>query len=174
MKISPLDLRQAQFRRVLRGFDPDEVVRFLDLVRIEMETLRQENQALRDELQQALRRLSEFREKEGMLRDALLTAQRVGDDLKSNAQREADLLIGDAELKASKLVGEAMHKVQELQSQILDLRHQKAALREGIRHLIAQAGHWVDLDEEADEEAAQRDQNLHFFAAPGQDSATGA
>ncbi len=169
MKISPLDLRQVQFRKSLRGFDPDEVIRFLDLVRIEMENLRQENQALKDELQQALRRLSEFREKEGMLRDALLTAQRVGDDLRANAEREADLVIGDAELKASKMIGESMHKVQELRNQILDLRHQKAALREGIRHLIQHARDWVDLDEETDKESEERDGNLHFFAAPGSD-----
>lgn len=166
MKISPLDLRHVQFRRSLRGLDPVEVSRFLDLVRVEMESLRQENQALKDELQQALRRLSEFREKEGMLRDALMTAQRVGDDLRANAEREADLLVGDAELKASKLVGEAMHRVQQLRSEILDLRHQKAALREGIRHLIAQAGNWVDLDEEADKDAEEKLGNLHFFAPP--------
>lgn len=171
MKISPLDLRHAQFRKTFRGLDPEEVGRFLDLVRVEMESLRQENQALKDELQQALRRLSEFREKEGMLRDALLTAQRVGDDLKSNAEREADLVIGDAELKASKLIGEAMHKVQQLRSEILDLRHQKAALREGIRHLIAQAGNWVDLDEEADKGDEEKVSNLHFFAAPQSEAA---
>lgn len=171
MKISPLDLRHAQFRKIFRGFDPEEVGRFLDLVRLEMESLRQENQALKDELQQALRRLSEFREKEGLLRDALLTAQRVGDDLKANAEREADLVVGDAELKASKLIGEAMHKVQQLRSEILDLRHQKAALREGIRHLIAQAGNWVDLDEQADKNDEEKVNNLHFFAAPQSEAA---
>jgi len=31
----------------------------------------------------------------GLLRDALLTAQAVGDDLKANAEREAELIVGD-------------------------------------------------------------------------------
>lgn len=166
MKISPLDIRQARFHRVLRGFDPEEVTRFLDLVRIEMESLRDENQALRNELQQALRRLSEFREQEALLRDALLTAQQVGEDLRANAEREAELLVGDAELKASRMIGDAMHRVQELRSQILELRQHKAALRNEVRATIQRAATWVDLDEEADREDGDRDENLHFFAPP--------
>jgi cell division initiation protein len=162
MKISPLDLRQARFQRAMRGYDPGEVQRFLDLVRIEMEALREENQALRNELQQALRRLSEFREQESLLRDALLTAQRVGEELRSNAERESELLIGDAELKAGRLIGDAMHRVQELRSQIVELRQVKAALRNDIRAHIKRAATWVDLDEQADTESA--DANVHFFA----------
>lgn len=164
MKISPLDLRQARFQRTMRGYDPEEVQRFLDLVRIEMESLREENQALRNELQQALRRLSEFREQEGLLRDALLTAQRVGEDLRTNAEREAELRVGDAELKAGRLIGDAMHRVQELRSQIVELRQVKAALRNEIRAHIRRAETWVDLDEQAD--AENGDANIHFFAPP--------
>ncbi len=162
MKISPLDLRQARFQRAMRGYDPGEVQRFLDLVRIEMEALREENQALRNELQQALRRLSEFREQESLLRDALLTAQRVGEELRTNAERESELIVGDAELKAGRLIGDAMHRVQELRSQIVELRQVKAALRNDIRAHIKRAATWVDLDEQADTESA--DANVHFFA----------
>jgi cell division initiation protein len=173
MKISPIDIRQVTFRRVLRGVDSEEVARFLDLVRAEMEQLHRENQALKDELQQALRRLSEFREKEAVLRDALMTAQRVGDELRANAEREADLIVGDAELKASKLIGEAMHRVQDLRNEILMLREQKAALREGVRHLIERARLWADLDEEADRDDRERDEKLHFFAPPSAEGAAG-
>lgn len=167
MKISPLDLRQATFHKIFRGYEPGEVHRFLDLVRIEMESLRQENQALKDELQQALRRLSELREQEGMLRDALMTAQKVGDDLRSNAEREAELVIGDAELKSSRMLGDAMEKVQELRSQIVELRQQKASLRQDIRDMVQRATDWIDLDEEADREDEARDEGVRFFAPPG-------
>lgn len=168
MKLTPLDLRHVQFARKFYGYDPDEVHRFLDLVRLELESLVQQNAVLKDEIEQALRRLSEYREKEGLLRDALLTARSVGDDLKANAEREAELIIGDAELKAAKMIGEAMHKVQDLRSQIIDLRTQKSALRQSIRHLIARASDWLELDEEADKEAAEREGNVHFFAPPSE------
>jgi len=174
MKLSPLDLKQVQFRRVFRGVDELEVRRFLDLVRTEMEALRRENEALKDELQQALRRLAEYREKEGVLREALLTAQKVGDDLRHNAEQEAELIVRDAEMKASRHLSEAMHRVQSLRDEIIDLRQQKQTVRVEVKALIDRAQAWLEVDEAADAEAAERESGIHFFAPPQSESGRGA
>ena len=58
MKVTPLDLRQAQFRSKLRGFDPDEVTPFLADAAYELEQALKEIDRLR---QEAARRRSSSR-----------------------------------------------------------------------------------------------------------------
>ncbi len=50
MKITPIDIRQQQFGRTLRGLDAREVDSFLNLVSDELETNLKENNRLREEL----------------------------------------------------------------------------------------------------------------------------
>jgi DivIVA domain-containing protein len=77
VKITPLDVDQQQFQRVFRGCDPDEVHRFLDLVSREMEELLRENNGLKEEIRRKEAQISEFREHESQLREALVSAGRM-------------------------------------------------------------------------------------------------
>ena len=82
MKVTPLDLRQAQFRSKLRGFDPDEVTPFLADAAYELEQALKEIDRLRQEAARKEVVLEEFRERENALRNTLLTAQRLADQIK--------------------------------------------------------------------------------------------
>ena len=86
MKVTPLDLRQAQFRSKLRGFDPDEVTPFLSDAAYELEQALKEIDRLRQEAAKTEVVLDEFRERENALRNTLLTAQRLADQIKENAE----------------------------------------------------------------------------------------
>lgn len=100
--LTPLEVRQKKgdFRRAFRGYDGELVNDFLDLVADRMEELVKENMAFRDQIEELESELVEFREKERMLVDALMAAERLRDEVRGAAERDAQLILRQAELDA--------------------------------------------------------------------------
>ena len=86
MRIAPLDLRQQRFRMGMRGFDRTEVVAFLTEAADDYEHALREIDRLRQDLLRMEALLSEHRDRETNLRNTLLTAQRLADELFANAE----------------------------------------------------------------------------------------
>src|SRR5215212_524589 len=83
MRIATLDLRQPQFKQAVRGFERTEVVAFLTEAADDYEHALREIDRLRQDLQHMEAQLSEHREREVNLRNTLLTAQRLADEVKT-------------------------------------------------------------------------------------------
>lgn len=107
MKVTPLDLRQTHFKKGLRGYDPDEVRALLTDAADDYESALRDLDRLRHEVQKAEVQLGEYREREANLRNTLLTAQKVADQIRENAAKEADVLMRDAETRAAASLAEA-------------------------------------------------------------------
>lgn len=154
MKITPLDVDQQQFQRVFRGCDPEEVHRFLDLVSREMEELIRENNQLKEDLRRRDQQIAEFRQHESQLREALVSAGRMTDEIKEGARKEAELITAEAELRAEKIVAAAHEKVVRLTDETNDLRLQKARLVAELRAIVEGHGRLLDTLEGLDREPA--------------------
>jgi cell division initiation protein len=107
MKVTPLDLRQTHFKKGLRGYDPEEVRALLTDAADDYESALRDLDRLRQEVQKAEVQLSEYREREANLRNTLLTAQKVADQIRENAAKEADVLMRDAETRAAASLADA-------------------------------------------------------------------
>ena len=103
MRISPLDMRQQRFKTAMRGYDRTEVVAFLTEAADDYEHAMREIDRLRSDLMRMEALLAEHRERENNLRDTLLTAQRLADELKETAQTEAKLIVREAQGRADLL-----------------------------------------------------------------------
>src|SRR3970282_1034280 len=100
MRTDPLDVRQQQFTiRAFRGFDTQEVDAFLDDVAEDYEAVLKENALLKEHPAVLEERQRSYVELERTLRDTLVSAQRMADELKQNAKHEAELLVREAELR---------------------------------------------------------------------------
>ena len=99
MKVTPLDLRQTHLSTSLRGFDRDEVRTLLTDAADDYEAALREVDRLREDLQKAENQLGEHRDREINLRNTLLTAQKVADQIRENAGKEAEVLLRDAETR---------------------------------------------------------------------------
>ena len=104
MKVTPLDLRQQKFRTVVRGFDRAEVEAFLsrDRRRLRTGAARSGSPARRADARAGARSRNTA-SSERNLRNTLLTAQRLADEIKANAENEAKRIIGDAQARADLL-----------------------------------------------------------------------
>jgi len=125
MRITPLDIRKQPFRKTMRGFDPDAVNSFLEMVASEYEIIISENSAFATKVKNLEIRLEGYERIERMLNDTLLTAQRATDEARVNAQKEAELIIKDAMIRAQRYEDEARSRVHTLESELVSMRNQR-------------------------------------------------
>jgi len=127
MRITPLDVRKQEFRKGMRGLDPDEVYAFLATVADEYEAALNDNKALRERLLELDDKVQEYRTIERTLRDTLVTAERVTVESKDNARREASLIVKEAQLQAERSLRDISSEAVRLRQEIQRLRSQHDA-----------------------------------------------
>jgi cell division initiation protein len=149
VKITPLDIQQQQFKgKMFGGLNPEDVDSFLQVVAHEMENLNRENTGLREQVQKAVADTEILTQREKDLRDTLLAAQKVTEDMKNNARKEAELAIAEAEVQAEKLLADAENRLIQLKNEIQDLRMQKAQFEASFRSLLDSHYKMLSLNEE--------------------------
>jgi len=158
MKISPMDIQRQTFARRFRGFDREEVRTYLALVAEEVAALQGGHDALEQKVQSLQYVVDEARERESILKNTLLTAQKASEDIRESARRQAESQVKEAELQADRLMELAQSRAHEVERGILDLRGHRAMLRTDIRAFITRLTHLLDLQEEAEVE-----DNLRFL-----------
>jgi cell division initiation protein len=136
MRLTPLDIREQQFRRVMRGLDPEEVESFLASVAGEFETLVAGNNELRQRVLELEEKITEYKSMEKALRDALLAAERVMGEAKESAQREAGLIVREAEISVERAKSRLSQDLVHMQQELAELRRLKDAYVTRVRWLL--------------------------------------
>ena len=155
MRLTPLDLQNHRFAHRLRGYDPSEVDAFVRMVAEDYEALVRENEALRETSRSLELRVAELSGQEGRLRETLVTAQGLSEDLKRTAIREAEMRVGEAEVKAEKILDAAHRRVARLQEEIRELRLLRTRVTAAVRSTLETHAALLDglLAESADADA---------------------
>jgi cell division initiation protein len=148
MKITPLDIQQMVFKAGFRGYDKEEVNRFLELVAQTVELLNRDNAVQREKISMLEQQLAELKRTEATLSSTLLSAQSLAEDVKRNAQREADLLIKEAELKASELIRQAGVELTDTQRDLTALRKQRMIMVERLRSSLRMFERMLEVEEQ--------------------------
>ena len=149
MKISPLDIQQQQFKgKLFGGLNPDDVDSFLQAVAQEMERLNRENATLREQNQKMTAESDVLAQREKDLRETLLAAQRITEEMKINAQKEADLIVAEAEIRAERILADAENKLVQLKNDVQELRRQKIQFESSFRSLLESHNKMLSINEE--------------------------
>jgi cell division initiation protein len=142
--LTPLEIQKQVFARALKGYNPDEVRGYLSLVAEEIERLVKDVDRLSRENAMLREELDDHSQRERILKDTLLSAQKVSEDVKSNARKEAELIVKDAELLSERVIAQAMQRVSDLERAIQDLKIERVAVRgrlqgtlDSVQQLIA-------------------------------------
>ncbi len=146
MKVTPLDLKKADFKRVLRGFDPNDVGDLMAAAAETLEEMVRENRDLKERQNMLGERLKSYESMEKTLNDTLINAQKSGDATRQTAEREAELIVAKAEVQAEKLVEESKSELKRIRYQIEMLEHEKDAFLVKMRSLVA--SQWKILQED--------------------------
>ena len=131
----------------MRGYDKQEVETFLEMISADVESLMQESNTVKVELQKCEAQLVDFRENERAIQQTIMTTQKISDDLKRNAQRESELIISeakvaagkimnDARAQAEKIMGDSRIEVGNLTRELNDLKNRKMEYELSFKSLL--------------------------------------
>jgi len=162
MKITPIDISGHRFAKRMRGFDQEEVRSFLNLVSGEFEKTIIENNSLKEELAHIKANIADYKERERILKDTLVTAQKLAEDIREEARKEAALALKEAELRGAQLLDQAARKASQIEGVIQNLRVERDGFEQRIRGAVEQHLRLLDMHKK-EEEVEDR---LRFMKKP--------
>lgn len=151
MALSPLDIHNKEFTKSFRGYDEDEVNKFLDQLMKDYESVIRQKNDFQDKVAQLNERLSHFTNIEETLNKSILVAQETAEEVKGNASKEAKLIVKEAEKNADRIINEALTKARTIAIEVEDLKKQAKVFRTRLRMLVeaqldmVNTNDWEDL-----------------------------
>ena len=133
MRMTPLDVQSHSFARRFRGYDPDEVDAFLRIVSEDYEILVRENASQTDRLWRLERRTEELSAQEQLLKQTLISAQSMCEELRRTAERDAELRLAEVEIRAEKILDASHRRAAQLAQDIREMRALRTRLAESMR-----------------------------------------
>ena len=168
-KVTLLEIQNHSFRRKWRGLDAVEVESFLSLASEEIENLTRSKSELESRVRALEAENAEHRERERMLRDTLLSAQRASEDIRGAARKEAELIVQQAEDSSERLTHHALQRSAEIEKAIEDLKLQRAHFRLQVEKLMALLQQVLEMDRQEDE----KDRPLSYMTRKNDKGETG-
>ncbi|USS90900.1 DivIVA domain-containing protein [Fructilactobacillus carniphilus] len=112
MVLSAEDIHNKKFNTKMRGYNIDEVNDFLEQIIKDYQILRDENESLKQDLDDTKNELSHYDDLKGSLNESILVAQDAADRVKKAANADAEKTMQEAQEKANQLLTEAMQTAQ--------------------------------------------------------------
>ena len=134
MPITSLEIKDKTFGTRFRGFDPEEVDEFLDIVVRDYEDLVRNNHEMERHIRSLEERLSYFDEMKDSLSQSVLIAQDTAERVKQAAQERSNNIIQQAEQDAQRLLEEAKYKANEILRQATDNAKKVAVETEELKN----------------------------------------
>ena len=166
MKVSPLDLRQVRFRTTFRGFDKAEVLALIAEVTDDYENALGEVDRLRQDVVKMEALLAEHREHERDLRDTLVTAQRVSEDIRANADAQARNIVREAEGRSDLLLQKTQARLEDVQREIDGMKMKRREVETTLESTIASLRNTLEFVREQEQREREEKILLHRPRAP--------
>ncbi len=136
MKLVPLDIKQKEFSTTFRGYSKVEVLDFKEDVASVVEELISENKDLKSEIISLKEELKVYKDIEATLKQTMISAQQIKDDMHRSSKKEYDLTIAEAELEANRIISKSREQVIKYQTEIEDLKRQRSIFRNELENLL--------------------------------------
>jgi cell division initiation protein len=151
LAVMPLDVRQARFESAMRGYDREAVNQFLEQAAECFEQALRENDRLRQEVVRLEGALSQYHQLEGSLKNTLMSAQKLADDMRENATQESARIVREAEGRAELIVQKALARLEDVQREIDGLRMKRREAETHIEAMMSALGHTLAFVREQDQ-----------------------
>lgn len=134
--ITPLEIQNKEFKKVMRGYKESEVDEFLDKIMMDYEKLYKDNIELKDKIALLQEQIDKYANLEKTLNNTLIVAQSTAEEVAANAHRKAELIIKEAENKAMTIIDEANREVVKIQREYEEIKKQMHIFRTRFRTLL--------------------------------------
>lgn len=129
MPFTPNEIKNKEFSRVKNGLEPTEVANFLEQLSTEIERLKEDKKQLEKVIEERDTNIKSYQDVHQSVSDALIQAQKAGEETKQAAEKQAEAIIAKAEAQANQMVGDAVEKARRLAFQTEDMKRQSKVFR---------------------------------------------
>ncbi len=140
--LTPNELRNQEFRRSMRGFDPVEVAAVLEEAADCWEKAVAESLHWQEKYAALEDQVKKYTDMEKTLQDTLVVARKTAEEQSSTARKEAALIITEARQQAERIVHEANVQAESARQDLRELDQlklrSKAELETALTALLAQ------------------------------------
>ncbi len=144
MSITPNDILDKQFSVSFRGYNREEVDKFLEAVAQSLTSVIKEANAVKDQAAEYRAKLDSLQEREEEFRRALTTAHTFAEEMKTQARKDADLMLEQAKMDAERIITDAHQEAIQLEDSIRGLRRIQREAVFKIRSSIEGYLHMLD------------------------------
>ncbi|AOT68433.1 DivIVA domain-containing protein [Geosporobacter ferrireducens] len=134
--ITPLEIQNKEFKKVMRGYKESEVDEFLDRIIVDYEKLYKENIELKDKITLLNEQIERYANLEKTLNNTLIVAQSTAEEVATNAHRKAELIIKEAEDRASKIIEQANQEIMKARREHEEVKKQMQIFRTRFKTLL--------------------------------------
>ncbi|MBO5408004.1 MAG: DivIVA domain-containing protein [Clostridia bacterium] len=143
---TPIELENISFKKSAFGYDKDEVLEFLETISRDYDKLYKENLTLKDKNNMLSNAIKEYKSMEDALRDTVVTAHSISDEVKKNAHKEAENIIKEANLQKDEMLAKANREIEAIQTEITSLKQEFSIYKSKIKSLIHSQIEILELD----------------------------
>lgn len=131
------EIKNISFRKANRGggYHPDDVDSFIDDVVATFEQMKREKSDLIRKMDILANRIEKYRADEEIVRNALISSQRISDETIREANEKAEGIIKDAEARAQLMVMDANKVLLAKKDEMIKLQQSAADMREAILNM---------------------------------------
>ena len=125
--LTPQEVSEHAFTKAFNGYNMTMVDEFLDVLTADYTTLYKENATLKAKMKVLVEKVEEYRSTEDAMRKALMTAQKMADDLVAEAEQKRNQLLQNAEADAKARVAELQQSIRDEQMRLMAAQQSTAA-----------------------------------------------
>jgi len=111
MRITSMDISNKEFKKSMRGYNPDEVEDFLDKIAEDYEEMYKENTSLREKFALLNEKLDHYKDIENTIQNTLLLAQNTSEQTRKTANDEAESIIRRSNDESKRIIEKANNQV---------------------------------------------------------------
>lgn len=143
--LTPQEISEKEFvKAVFGGYDMAVVDDFLETLSGDYASLYKENAILKSKLKVLVEKVEEYRSTEDAMRMALLTAQKMGDDILKEAKAKSEEMLSSAKAESDKALGELQARVTEEETRLKAAREATAAFVRESRNLTSKLDKFLE------------------------------
>ena len=166
--LTPQEINDKGFSKVmLNGYDMGEVDDFLEAVANDYNALYKENAILKGKLKVLVEKVEEYRSTEDAMRMALLTAQRMGEEITIEANRAKEEMLQTADIEVKSKLAETAKRVADEEMRLAIATKETAKFIELSQVIIKKHTEFLDKLETARRAVKQKIVPKQTAAEPG-------
>ena len=131
--ITSQDIREKAFDKSKNGYDMAEVDEFLEAIADDIANSQKETAVLKSKMKVLVDKIEEYRSNESALNAAILSAQKLANQIETEAREKADKMIADADAQVKAKLGNIAEQTEIENKRLADAKAASAKFFDGIR-----------------------------------------